>query len=230
MSRFFKPGPLARSYGAAMTNTAQQAPGPHPFAPSPAPPGVGALLDAAARAAVPVVRGLRDDGLGAPTPCDRFTVRDLLNHLFQVVVNFQALAAKETPDFSTTPDYVGMYGPDWRERFADETARLVRAWSAPGAEEGTSGALGLPARTVGGLALIDLTVHAWDLARSSGQSFTPDDEGVRELLAVVREMGPTARQWGVFGEPCPIGPGASDFTTLLALTGRDPEAFPEARP
>ncbi|MEV4946369.1 TIGR03086 family metal-binding protein [Streptomyces sp. NPDC053755] len=213
-----------------MTNTAHQVPGPHPLAPPPAPPGVGALLAAAARAAVPVVGGLRDDGLGAPTPCDWFTVRELLNHLFQVVVNFQALAAKETPDFSATPDYVGTFGPDWRERFADETARLVLAWSAPGAEEGTSGALGLPARTVGGLALIDLTVHAWDLARASGQSFTPDGECVRELLSLVREMAPMARQRGVFGEPCPIAPGASGFETLLALTGRDPGAFAEPRP
>ncbi|MGW7427982.1 TIGR03086 family metal-binding protein [Streptomyces sp. NPDC054861] len=223
-----------------MDNTTDQAPGshhpsPNHPAPSPLPPaaplGIGALLGAAARAADPVVRGLRDEGLDDPTPCDLFTVRDLLNHLFQVVVNFRALAAKETPDFSTTPDYVGTHGPDWRDRFTDETARLAQAWSAPGAEEGTSGAMGLPARTVGSLALIDLTVHAWDLARASGQPFTPDEHAVRELVGLVREMAPMGRENGVFGEPYPVPPGAPEFATLLALTGRDPRTpTPAPRP
>ncbi|MBT2419091.1 TIGR03086 family protein [Streptomyces sp. ISL-22] len=185
---------------------------------------LGDLLAVARERAVPVVRGIPDEALAAPTPCADYDVKALVNHLFQVVVEFQKLAAKGESDFSSTPDRVGA-GPDWRERFADETARLVAAWSAPGAEEGTAGAWQMPARLVGSMALLDLTVHVWDLARATGQGFRPDEgaEPVLEQLAgTVAELAPTARATGVFGEPVQVGEGASAWERLLAQTGRDP--------
>ncbi|HEV7932882.1 MAG TPA: TIGR03086 family metal-binding protein [Actinomadura sp.] len=187
---------------------------------------ISELLDAAAREAAPVVRGVGDDQLGERTPCADYTVRDLLNHLFHVVINFQALAARKDADFTTTPDYLS---GDWRGRFADETARLVEAWAVPGADEGVSGAMNLPARTVGSLALVDLTVHAWDLARATGQDFTADAASVQALGALMDEMGPTARQMKVFGEPFPVPDEASAIDTLLAATGRDPRWSPAHR-
>lgn len=180
------------------------------------------LLGAAARQAVPVVSGVHDARLGKPTPCAEYTVRDLLNHLFHVVVSFQELAARREADFTVTPDYLaGTPGGAWRERFAAETGRLAEAWAAPGADEGTTGRLNLPAVTVARMALLDLTVHPWDLARATGQEFTPDAAAVRESARLVEEMGPTAREGKVFGEPCTVPPGASALDALLAATGRD---------
>lgn len=181
------------------------------------------LLEAAAERSVPVVRSITDEQLGDPTPCAEYDVKGLANHLFQVVVNFQALAAKEDTDFSAEADYVG-HG-DWRAAFADETAALVRAWAAPGADEGTSGAMQMPAGVVGRMALGDLTVHAWDLARATGQQYTPDPVVVVDVLAAFEQLAPTGRKMGVFGEPFPLpggGAGAPDLDRLLALTGRDP--------
>jgi uncharacterized protein (TIGR03086 family) len=187
---------------------------------------ISEMLDAAAREAVPVVRGMGEDQLGKRTPCAEYTVRDLLNHLFHVVIGFQALAAKKDADFTTTPDY---FSGDWRGRFADETVRLVEAWAAPGADEGVSGSMNFPARTVGNMVLLDLTVHAWDLARATGQDFTADAASVRALSALIEEMGPTPREMKVFGEPFPVPEGASAFDTLLAATGRDPQWSPAHR-
>ncbi|MCP3822086.1 TIGR03086 family metal-binding protein [Streptomyces sp. A3M-1-3] len=181
------------------------------------------LLEAAAAHAEPVVRGVDDQELGKRTPCAEYDVRDLLNHLFHVVVNFQALAAKKDSDFSHTPDYLR---GDWRGRFAEETGLLIAAWAAPGAEEGSTGAMNLPARTVGSMVLLDLTVHVWDLARATGQDFTPDEAGVRALAALVAQMGPTARQMKVFAEPCPVPGGVTPFEELLASTGRNPRWTP----
>lgn len=178
------------------------------------------LLDGAAHRAHPVVRGVKDSDLGAPTPCDEYDVRGLLNHLFHVLVGFQALAAKGTADFSTTPDYVG--DGDWRARFADETARLVQAWSAPDALEGTSQGMGLPQRTVGEMVLGDLTVHAWDLARATGQDFVPYEPSLPVLNEGLGALAPTGRKMNVFGEPFPVADDAPDFDKLLALTGRNP--------
>ncbi|MEV6653343.1 TIGR03086 family metal-binding protein [Streptomyces sp. NPDC051219] len=185
------------------------------------------LLEAAAAHAEPVVRGVEDKQLGKRTPCADYDVRDLLNHLFHVVVGFQALAARKEADFSHTPDYLE---GDWRGRFAAETGLLAEAWAVPGAEEGTTGTMNLPARTVGSMVLLDLTVHVWDLARATGQDFTPDEEGVRALGALVAEMGPTARRMKVFGEPCPMPDGATPFEELLASTGRDPHWAPNPNP
>ncbi|WP_228044379.1 TIGR03086 family metal-binding protein [Streptomyces ferrugineus] len=184
--------------------------------------GIGELLGLARERAVPVVRGIPDEALAGPTPCAEYDVKALVNHLFQVIVQFQRLAVKETSDFGETPDRVGE-GPDWRERLADEADRLVAAWSAPGAEEGTTGGMNMPARLVGSMALLDLTVHVWDLARATGQDHPGADEAVvTELTGAVAELAPTARKMGVFGEPVAEPEGASRFERLLARTGRDP--------
>jgi uncharacterized protein (TIGR03086 family) len=183
------------------------------------------LLDAASRQTVPVVRGVTDDRLAARTPCAEFDVRDLLNHLFHVVISFQELAARRDVDFGTTPDYLGE-GGDWRARFAAETEALTAAWAAPGADEGTAGRLGLPARTVASLALTDLTIHAWDLARATGQPYSPDPAAVEELFVLAAQMGPMARETKQFGEPVPVPHDAPPFDRLLAATGRDPRWTP----
>ncbi|MFF7732322.1 TIGR03086 family metal-binding protein [Streptomyces sp. NPDC007984] len=184
--------------------------------------GIGELLALARERAVPVVRGIPDTALTAPTPCAEYDVRALVDHLFQVVVQFQRLAAKEAADFGETAGVVAS-DPGWRERFAREADRLVAAWSAPGAEEGTTGAMDMPARLVGSMALLDLTVHVWDLARATGQDFPGADEAVvAELTAAVAELAPTARKMGVFGDPLPEGADTPVFDRLLARTGRDP--------
>ncbi|NEC02205.1 TIGR03086 family metal-binding protein [Streptomyces anulatus] len=180
---------------------------------------IGELLESAADRALPVVRGIDDGQLGGGTPCAEYDVRALVNHLFQVVVNFRALAAREEVDFGQVPEFVA---GDWRGRFGDETARLVEAWSVPGVEEGTTGRMGLPARTVGLMVLGDLTVHAWDLARATGADFVPEESVVDELGPGLAAMAPQAREMKVFGEPFPVGEGASAFERLLAVTGRDP--------
>ncbi|MEV7250387.1 TIGR03086 family metal-binding protein [Streptomyces cyaneofuscatus] len=180
---------------------------------------IGALLEAAAGRALPVVRGIDDGQLDRCTPCEEYDVRALLNHLFLVVVNFQALAAREEADFGREPEFVT---GDWRGRFGEETARLVEAWSVPGAEEGTTGQMGLPARTVGLMVLGDLTVHAWDLARATGAEFVPDPGVVEEVGPGLAALAPQAREMKVFGEPFPVGAGATAFERVLAVTGRDP--------
>ncbi|MFF4317749.1 TIGR03086 family metal-binding protein [Streptomyces sp. NPDC001568] len=177
------------------------------------------LLEAAAGGASRVVRGVDDRQLGARTPCETYDVGALLDHLFHVVIGFRALAAREEADFTHTPHYLD---EGWRDRFDVETARLVEAWAVPGADTGTTGAMNLPARTVGSMVLLDLTVHVWDLARATDQEFTPDEDGVRALDALVTEMGPTARQMKMFADPVPAPPGSSPFVRLLAATGRDP--------
>jgi len=164
-----------------------------------------------------VVRGIDDEQLSEPTPCTEFQVRDLLNHLFLVVVNFQALATKQQVDFDTKPDFLT---GDWRARFADETRKLVEAWSDPAALEGTSPRMGLPQAAVANLVLVDLTVHGWDLSRGTGQAYAPSPEVVAAVTPFTEQMAPLGRQRGTFGEMTEFPPDADEFTRLLSLTGR----------
>ncbi|WP_326774627.1 TIGR03086 family metal-binding protein [Streptomyces sp. NBC_01445] len=196
------------------------------------PRGIGDLLGVAAERAVPVVRALPDDRLEAATPCAEYDVKALVNHVFQVMEQFQRLAAKQDSDFTQSAADRVAEGPDWRERFGEEARKLVAAWSAPGAEEGKTGAMNMPAATVGSMVLLDLTVHVWDLARATGQEYVPEGEAlalVERLAGTVAELAPTARSMGVFGEAVPEPADASAFERLLAATGRDPRWAPPAR-
>lgn len=180
-------------------------------------PGV---LKSAAAVARPVVEGVTEARFGDPTPCAEYDVKELLNHLFLVVTNFQALAKGGTADFSTTPDRLT---GDWRGEFGAETERLVEAWSAPEALEGVSAGMGLPQPVVAKMILLDLTIHAWDLARATGRDFTPDPRAVSVLLGFLGDMAPMARANGVFGEEVEVGDDATDFERLLGGSGRDPQ-------
>lgn len=181
---------------------------------------IGSLLGAAAARAVPVVRAVREEQLGDPTPCAAFDVRELTGHLLDVVVNFTRLARKESSAFDKDADYLSR--GDWRDLFADGAARLVAAWSEPGAEEGTTGGMNQPARFVGTIALMDLTVHAWDLARATHQDYAADPAGVEVLAAAIEDLAPAARDAGIFDAPKQVPADASPFEALLAATGRDP--------
>ncbi|MGN9811231.1 TIGR03086 family metal-binding protein [Micromonospora sp. BQ11] len=177
------------------------------------------LLAAAAPRTVAVVRGIADDQLDLPTPCRDFAVRDLLNHLYEVVVNFQRLAAKRPVEWAAKPDHLV---DGWRDRFEVETGRLVDAWSDPAALESVSPGMGMPQPVVGGMALLDLTVHGWDLAAATGQPYEPAPEVLGALHDLVEQLGPQARKMGVFAEPVPASPDLPDVDRLLARTGRDP--------
>ena len=176
-------------------------------------------LAAAAARTVPVVRGIRDDQLALRTPCAQFEVRDLVNHLYHVVVNFQTLATKGAVDFATTPDRTG---GDFRGGFAEETRRLAEAWGDPATLEGHSPGMGLPQAVVGRMALMDLIVHGWDLAEATGQPYEPDPATVDAVRETAAMLAPQGRQYGVFGPEVEAGPDAGQFERLLALTGREP--------
>ncbi|MFC0507490.1 TIGR03086 family metal-binding protein [Micromonospora costi] len=177
------------------------------------------LLAAAAAPTAAVVRGIADDQLDLPTPCQDYSVRDLLNHLFQVVVNFQDLASKRPVEWADKPDFLA---DGWRDRFEAETGRLVTAWADPASLEGVSPGMGMPQSTVGGMALLDLVVHGWDLAVATGQPYAPAPEATAALHELAEQLGPTARKMGVFGEPVPTDGTVPELHRLLGVTGRDP--------
>ena len=183
-----------------------------------------------------VVRGISDDQLDLPTPCPDYSVRELLNHLYEVVVNFQELAGSGRWSGSAKNDHLT---EGWRDRFAAETARLVEAWSDPATLEGVSPGMGLPQETIGDMALtrpdgarLGLVARATDqhLARRA-----PGRSSPRWHALHGPRWATTGQQMGAFAEPVPtptpdahpdldrpsgLAPGDAGRLTTSAWAGR----------
>ncbi|WP_433499441.1 TIGR03086 family metal-binding protein [Sphaerimonospora sp. CA-214678] len=159
-----------------------------------------------------LVRAVRQEQLGLPTPCAKFDVRDLINHLEWVAELFESLARKG-PMIEQGP-----YAGDFPAR-AEGT---LAAWSRPEAWEGTSPAMGMPMTALGHMYLVDMVVHGWDLATATGQEYEPDPEAVSRALHFTEQMVETGRRRGVFGPPVAVPDDAPLFDRMLGLIGRDP--------
>ena len=66
----------------------------------------------------------------------------------------------------------------------------------------------------------DLAIHAWDLARATGQDEAIDPDTVALLLPWVEANAQLLTGSGMFGSPVDLGPDAPDQDRLLGLVGR----------
>ena len=177
-----------------------------------------------------VAATVRDDQLDAPTPCEGRTVGQLVQHLVGLTQAFRAAADKDFgPLTDTSPDDGGWpdLEPGWREALGTHGPALVAAWRDPGAWEGMTraGGVDLPGEVGGLVALDEVVLHGWDLARATGQSYNCDDATVRACMAFVGgfDEGGTP---GLFGPSVAADADASTFEQLLARSGRDPQWSP----
>lgn len=164
----------------------------------------------------------------APTPCTEWTVTDLLNHLVSEQLWVPSLLAG-----ATMAEVGGRFdgdqlGADPKRAWSSAAAAARAAWTADGVlgrevhlSFGDAGA-----RMYGWQMTMDLTVHAWDLARAIGAPADVDEELAESLLAEFRPqldaMG-SGGVPGIFAPPVRVEAGAGPRRRLLALTGRDPD-------
>ena len=181
-----------------------------------------------------VVSGIRDDQLGAPTPCRDVTVAALLDHVDGLSLAFTAAAAKDLDAGGQPPAADGArLGPGWRTRIPGRLARLAAAWQDDAAWTGMTrvGGIDLPAEVAATVAIDELVVHCWDLAVAAGLSFAADEAMLNAAYgfaqaAVARDPGGSP---GLFGPPVAVPEEAELLDRLLGLTGRDPAWQPGGR-
>ena len=176
-----------------------------------------------------LVNGVRDDQLGGPTPCPEYTLGDLLEHVHGLSLAFTMAARKEElPPTDGPPRGTASRLPaDWRSSITERLDALVAAWQQPGAWQGRATVAGVdmtgPETAL--VALDELVVHGWDVARASGQPFGAEPQVLEAALAFVRPTAESRAQGtpGLFGPPVKVAADAPPLDQLIALTGRDPK-------
>lgn len=187
------------------------------------------LLDhgPAAREVAIVAGAVTDDQLTAPTPCPEYTVSDLLAHLIGLSIAFRDAARKEGG--SVSPDAAIELGldPQWRTALPQRLDELVEAWKDPQAWSGMTkaGGVDLPGDIAGIVALDEIVMHGWDLARATGQDYPCDAVTTQAIFDFTEQSADPAAagsREGVFGPVIEVPADAPLFDRALGYAGRDP--------
>lgn len=189
-------------------------------------------LGPAAQQVIKLIEPIPDEALGTPTP-SATTLGDLLDHIDALSLAFTAAAAKTFEPGKTerpSPD-ASHLGDDWRARIPDRLTALAEAWRDPAAWQGLTeaGGIEMPGEVAAVVALDELVIHGWDLARSTGQPFDCDAESLRAVHGfVVQFSGPgmESQREGLFGPVVDVPDDAPLLDRVLGLTGRDPAWSP----
>jgi uncharacterized protein (TIGR03086 family) len=175
-------------------------------------------FDRAAATATAVVDIVRTDQFEDPTPCTNWTVRQLLNHL---IVGNKIFTARVTAgaDVDRNADHVG---PDHVASFHASVADLREAFAAEGMLDGMyPGPFGEAAgHTLVRMRVNEFMVHAWDLARATGQSTDLDPELSAECLEDFRRLQEAGRGGPMFAPAQAYPADATVADRLAATAGR----------
>ena len=186
-------------------------------------------LEPAARRLADLVAGVPDELLDAPTPCPGYTVGDLVEHVGGASLAFRGAAVKDTGDATSQGPSgdASRLSDDWRTRIPRDLAALADAWRDPDAWTGMTkaGGVDLPGEVAGLVALDEIVVHGWDVARATGQPYdsdTPSLEAVNAFVSQFSEPGQEEARAGLFGPVVEVPDDAPLLDRVIGLTGRDP--------
>ena len=189
-------------------------------------------LHPATREVARLLDGVTDDQLSARSPSD-CDVATLLDHLMGLTMAFTKAAEKSTPPGGSRPPSASgaNLDPDWRAKLPGRLDALADAWSTPSAWEGMTeiGGNTLPGEVTGVVALDEVVLHGWDLARATGQDFRCDPasaEAVLGFTARTAQPDQAASRTGLFGPVVPVAEDAPIFDRALGFAGRDPAWTP----
>lgn len=168
-----------------------------------------------------VMANVKPDQLDDGTPCARWSVAELIDHM----VGAQHWAASGVRGVEMTETGEGSSKGDFVAAFAEAAADCQAAFAEDGALERTvdPGFGEMPAVALMGLAITDTFTHAWDLARATGQDTDLDAQLAEMLLVQSRQSIQDAyrsEDGAIFGfeQQAPDGAPAAD--RLAAFLGR----------
>jgi uncharacterized protein (TIGR03086 family) len=171
--------------------------------------------------ALDVLQGVEDDQWSAPSPCEGWTVRDVVNHMVggAKIVSIELSGRGGDVNYAVNHlrglDPVDAYqaaAADAVAVFRNDPGLVDRVIPMPwGPETG---------RTVATMFMGDHFVHAWDVARATAQSTDLDPDLAERLMPFARDYADRFREPGMFDEERVAPPGACAADRLAALLGR----------
>ncbi len=178
-------------------------------------------LAAAQTIAAGVLSNVTPDQLGSNTPCAKWTVAELVDHL----VGAQHWARSAMEGVEMTETGAGSSEGDFNEAFKAAAAASLASFQADGALARTvnPGFGDMPATALMGLATTDTFQHAWDLATATGQDNNLDPALASQILEAARQTIPPSfrsEAGDVFGPEQAAPEGANPATQLAAFLGR----------
>lgn len=183
------------------------------------------MFPEACRAVSAVIASAADAELDRPTPCTGFDLRGLVNHAAGTT---SALARAGSGQALDPDDPWGgrteVTDGSWSEALIANLHAIADGWSRPEAWVGTvdTGGHEMPARFIGEMALVEVMLHGWDLARATGQDLVVSPGLGREVRRVIEETAELGRQMGAYGPEVAVTGPVTDFERALATAGRDP--------
>ena len=182
-------------------------------------------IETAATRMASIVAGVDDAALTDPSPCAEYSVAALLDHIDGFVGAFTAAGTRtdtgaDGPPGAGSADHLRA---DWRSALPDGLAALVAAWQADDAYDGmlSAGGIEMPADSVAVVAIEELVVHGWDLARATGRPYESTSAELAVLDDFFGRFGPEQRG-GAYGPAHSTDASASHLERVIAESGRDP--------
>ncbi|GAA4292593.1 TIGR03086 family metal-binding protein [Actinomadura luteofluorescens] len=161
-----------------------------------------------------------DAALADPTPCEGWTVADLLHHMNE---RHEAIARTALPPLEPAGDP--------RDGFALTAARCLAVLERAG-ETVTMPRLGpLSTAWVLGIHAVDMLVHRWDLARALRTTPATPSRITEAALPLARANtapgSPLNGPDGAYRPPLAEDPSRPAIDNIAALLGRDPHWSPQ---
>ncbi|MBG0739294.1 TIGR03086 family protein [Paeniglutamicibacter antarcticus] len=177
-----------------------------------------------------LVAGVKPEQTSLPTPCSAWDVKALLAHIVvQDLENFTLAARAQTADWAPAPKPAVS---DWSANFQERAQTLLSTWRGadPKATAQEPGGQDVPLISRADQQITELTVHAWDLARATGQRVELDPAVTSYALAWGRRMLQPAYRGPdqAFGAEIPVPDDAPMQDRLAGWFGRDPVWEPAA--
>ena len=159
---------------------------------------------------------------GAPSVCSEWDVRALVNHIVSGNLWVPELVGGRT--IAEVGDRLDgdVLGDDPVGAYDRSAAVAAAAFRAPGAMD-TPVAVSygpVPGSVYCGHRFLDVLIHGWDVARSTGRDAALDPALVEACWEVVEPQAGMLAGSGMFGAASDAAPGADRQTRLLALLGR----------
>ena len=173
---------------------------------------------------VALVRDVRPEQYGEPTPCAGWTVRELINHLVYEDRWTGPMVGGATIEGVGDRFEGDLLGDDPVRAAADATAEAEAAVTEPGALARTVHlSFGdTPCEEYVRQLFADHLIHGWDLAAAVGADRRLDPELVALCADWFADREEPYRQSGAIGARADVPDGASAQDRLLAAFGRDP--------